>query len=49
MRKVMFQVLIMLVTATILGTGLGVTEGIAAEKAPPIVVGAPIPRASNYG
>jgi branched-chain amino acid transport system substrate-binding protein len=45
----MFQVLIMLVTATILGTGLGVTEGIAAEKAPPIVVGAPIPRASNYG
>ena len=49
MRKVMFQVLIMLVTATILGTGLGVTEGIAAEKAAPIVVGAPIPRASNYG
>jgi branched-chain amino acid transport system substrate-binding protein len=45
----MFQVLIMLVTATILGTGLGVTEGIAAEKAAPIVVGAPIPRASNYG
>ena len=49
MRKVMFQVLIMLVTVTILGTGLGVTEGIAAEKAAPIVVGAPIPRASNYG
>jgi branched-chain amino acid transport system substrate-binding protein len=45
----MFQVLIMLVTATILGTGLGVIEGIAAEKAAPIVVGAPIPRASNYG
>jgi branched-chain amino acid transport system substrate-binding protein len=45
----MFQVLIMLVTVTILVTGLGVTEGIAAEKAPPIVVGAPIPRASNYG
>jgi len=49
MRKVMFQVLTMLVTVTILGTGLGVTEGIAAEKAAPIVVGAPIPRASNYG
>ncbi|MCX5861638.1 MAG: ABC transporter substrate-binding protein [Desulfomonile sp.] len=40
---------LLIVTVVMLGMGLGVTDGTAAEKATPIAVGAPIPRASNYG
>lgn len=47
-RDVLFRV-IMVAAATMLVIGLGLIEDLVAQQAQPIVVGAPIPRASNYG
>jgi branched-chain amino acid transport system substrate-binding protein len=40
---------VILAAATLLGFALGSIEALAEEKGAPILVGAPIPRASNYG
>jgi branched-chain amino acid transport system substrate-binding protein len=49
MKKGVFLGIILFVAATFLCIGPGVTVQAAAEADKPILVGAPIPRASNYG
>jgi branched-chain amino acid transport system substrate-binding protein len=49
MRNGLVGLLALLVAVVTLGIGLAVTQTTAAEKVEPIVVGAPVPRASNYG
>lgn len=49
MKKSVFFLVAMFLTVAIVGVGVGVTVGTASEKGAPITVGAPIPRASNYG
>lgn len=49
MRQGVFRLLAVVVAVTVLGIGIGFTVALAAGKAEPIVVGAPVPRASTYG
>lgn len=49
MTKRVFSLMAMFVAVAIFWVGTGTTDGIASEKGTPITLGAPIPRASNYG
>lgn len=49
MKSTLSRPLVLLVAAIMLGLGLGSTGAVAQKAGDPIVIGAPIPRASNYG